>query len=67
MARIIKPPSPLQDGFSVFLAGSIELGRAEIWQTVLDFRRAAEGLTDQDLADQGHSSRRQCESARNTT
>ena len=36
MARIIKPPSPLQDGFSVFLAGSIELGRAEIWQTVLE-------------------------------
>lgn len=36
MAKIIKPPAPLQDGFSVFLAGSIELGRAENWQTVLE-------------------------------
>ena len=36
MAKIIKPPSPLQDGFSVFLAGSIELGRAENWQTSLE-------------------------------
>ena len=33
MATIIKPPSPLQDGFSVFLAGSIELGSAGNWQT----------------------------------
>jgi hypothetical protein len=36
MAKIIKPLSPLQDGFSVFLAGSIESGRAENWQTVLE-------------------------------
>jgi hypothetical protein len=36
MAKIIKPPSPLQDGFSVFLAGSIELGHAENWQTSLE-------------------------------
>jgi hypothetical protein len=36
MAKILKPPSPLQDGFSVFLAGSIELGSAENWQTFLE-------------------------------
>jgi hypothetical protein len=36
MATIIKPPSPLQKGFSVFLAGSIEMGSAEDWQTFLE-------------------------------
>ena len=36
MATIIKPPSLLQDGFSVFIAGSIELGIAENWQTILE-------------------------------
>ena len=36
MAKIIKPPSPLQDGFSVFLAGSIELGNAGNWQTFIE-------------------------------
>jgi hypothetical protein len=36
MATIIKPPSPLQSGFSVFLAGSIELGSAGDWQTVVE-------------------------------
>src|SRR5215212_3847694 len=33
MAKIIKPPSPLQNGFSVFLAGSIELENTGNWQT----------------------------------
>jgi hypothetical protein len=36
MAKIIKPPAPLQDGFSVFLAGSIELGNAGNWQTFIE-------------------------------
>ena len=36
MATIIKPPAPLQDGFSVFLAGSIELGSAGNWQTIAE-------------------------------
>jgi hypothetical protein len=36
MATIIKPPAPLQDGYSVFLAGSIELGTARNWQTALE-------------------------------
>jgi len=36
MATIIKPPSSLQDGFSVFLGGSIEVGNAENWQTFLE-------------------------------
>jgi len=36
MANIIKPPSPLPDGFSVFLAGSIELGSAGQWQTLVE-------------------------------
>jgi len=38
MATIIKPPSPLQDGFSVFLAGSIEMGSAGNWQTIVEQR-----------------------------
>jgi hypothetical protein len=44
MAKIIKPPSPLQDGFSVFLAGSIELGNAENWQAFLE-----EKLSEMDI------------------
>ena len=36
MAKIIKPPSPLQPGFSVFLAGSIALGSAGPWQAFLE-------------------------------
>ena len=32
MATIIKPPNPLPKGFSVFLAGSIEMGTSENWQ-----------------------------------
>ena len=36
MAKIIQPPSPLQAGFSVFLAGSIELGSARNWQTFFE-------------------------------
>ncbi len=38
-ARIIKPPEPIfceEDTLSVFLAGSIEMGRAEDWQAVLE-------------------------------
>jgi hypothetical protein len=39
MARVLKPPAPLLlDGRtpSVFLAGSIEMGQAEDWQTQLE-------------------------------
>jgi Nucleoside 2-deoxyribosyltransferase like len=39
MARVIKPPTPLDfDGNepSVFLAGSIEMGQAEQWQSALE-------------------------------
>ena len=36
MAKIIKPPSPPPNSFSVFLAGSIELGSAENWQTFVE-------------------------------
>lgn len=39
MARVIKPPSPISlndDEQSVFLAGSIEMGRAENWQAVVE-------------------------------
>jgi hypothetical protein len=39
MARVLKPPAPLllADGErSVFLAGSIEMGRAEPWQGVVE-------------------------------
>jgi hypothetical protein len=32
MAVIVKAPNPLQEGFSVFLAGSIEMGVAVNWQ-----------------------------------
>lgn len=47
MARILKPPSPLQlaTGMpSIFLAGSIEMGQAEDWQTVVE-----RGLADLDV------------------
>lgn len=48
MARILKPPAPLllADGErSVFLAGSIEMGRAEAWQAVVE-----EALADLPIA-----------------
>lgn len=38
MAIVIKAPNPIRDGFSVFLAGSIEMGAAENWQA--DIERA---------------------------
>lgn len=36
MTEIIKPPMPIPNGFSVFLAGSIELGSAGNWQTFVE-------------------------------
>ena len=39
MAYILKPPTPLPDSFTnptVFLAGSIEMGRAEAWQHIVE-------------------------------
>jgi hypothetical protein len=39
MARVLKPPAPILFGDgepSVFLAGSIEMGRAEDWQAVVE-------------------------------
>lgn len=39
MARVLKPPAPLALGegeWSVFLAGSIEMGRAERWQAAVE-------------------------------
>lgn len=39
MARVLKPPAPLDlaaDEPSVFLAGSIEMGRAEPWQAAVE-------------------------------
>jgi len=41
---VIKPPNPLQDGFSVFLAGSIEMGTAEDWQSQVE-----KGLSGRDI------------------
>ena len=38
MTILVKPPSPLPDGFSVFLAGSIEMGSAQNWQQFLEER-----------------------------
>jgi hypothetical protein len=38
MARVLKPPAPItlaEDEYSVFLAGSIEMGRAEDWQAMV--------------------------------
>lgn len=43
MARILKPPVPLDlaaDELSVFLAGSIEMGRAEPWQAGIELALA---------------------------
>ena len=39
MARVLKPPAPLalaEGERSVFLAGSIEMGRAEDWQSMVE-------------------------------
>lgn len=36
MAQIIQSPSPLRAGFSVFLGGSIEMGKALNWQTQIE-------------------------------
>ena len=38
MARMLKPPTPLPSTFgrSVFLAGSIEMGQAEDWQSMME-------------------------------
>ena len=39
MARILKPPTPLvlaDRERSVFLAGSIDMGRAEPWQATIE-------------------------------
>lgn len=47
MATILKPPAPLPPRFdrpSVFLAGSIEMGRAELWQDAV-----ADALRDEPL------------------
>lgn len=44
MATIIKAPNELQDGLSVFLAGSIEMGSAENWQA-----RVERELADYDV------------------
>jgi hypothetical protein len=48
MARILKPPAPIElangEG-SVFLAGSIEMGRAENWQAAVE-----QALTDLPVA-----------------
>ncbi len=41
---IIKPPSPLLDGFSVFLAGSIEMGNADDWQARIEQRLACSDI-----------------------
>ncbi|MDP6442210.1 MAG: nucleoside 2-deoxyribosyltransferase domain-containing protein [Pirellulaceae bacterium] len=45
MSRVLKPPTPLEDvpSPSVFLAGSIEMGSAQDWQTTL-----AESLAETD-------------------
>jgi hypothetical protein len=47
MARVIKPPAPLQLAGgqpSIFLAGSIEMGQAEDWQAAFE-----RGLADLDV------------------
>ncbi len=48
MARVLKPPTPvrLADGErSVFLAGSIEMGRAEPWQADVEAALAGHAVT----------------------
>jgi hypothetical protein len=47
MARVLKPPAPLDLAAgerSVFLAGSIEMGQAESWQTAIE-----QALTNEDV------------------
>lgn len=44
MATIIKAPDPLQPGPSIFLAGSIEMGAANDWQSHVE-----QGLARSDL------------------
>src|SRR4051812_31374944 len=47
IARILKPPTPLDtlgEVRSVFLAGSIEMGQAEPWQSAVE-----EALSEEDL------------------
>lgn len=47
MATVLKPPTPLPPTFaqpSVFLAGSIEMGRAELWQDAVAAALRAEPL-----------------------
>lgn len=36
MSTIIKAPQPLVEGYSIFLAGSIEMGAAENWQSKVE-------------------------------
>ncbi len=47
MAYILKPPAPLDNlaGPSVFLAGSIEMGRAEDWQAAVSRSLQSDHLT----------------------
>jgi hypothetical protein len=48
MARILKPPAPItlaDNEATVFLAGSIEMGRAENWQTVVEQAFADSSIT----------------------
>lgn len=48
MATILKPPAPLPPSFDqpgVFLAGSIEMGRAELWQDEVAATLRTEPLT----------------------
>jgi hypothetical protein len=45
MAKIIKAPTPLQNGFSVFLAGSIEMGGAENWQARVEVALSGTDIT----------------------
>jgi len=44
MAKVIKPPSILENGASIFLAGSIEMGTAENWQS-----RVEKALSEKDI------------------
>lgn len=48
MATVLKPPTPLPQTFSqpsLFLAGSIEMGRAELWQDTVAAALRDEPLT----------------------
>src|ERR1700730_18425685 len=47
MARILKPPAPLDlapGERSVFLAGSIEMGQAEPWQAAIEHALASDDV-----------------------